>query len=341
MKQQRFCCFFSNKIISDKNQPKPFQNYPISDLVTWTLYRQNCWYYSSWRSNSWCRGRRRGRRRRGWLDLWVFIWIWIGYRCLSLGFGALLRQRVAESPVGDEAIPPSNNQSKELSRSQNPKKPYLKRCRMYKKEETKNLENKVPQSHLYSLVPQIFEWAFQSDWTAYFFEHLSHFHFFSPCFLQKCFFIPVKSPKALDGSWWTQDGSGQTYTRFRTSLLDLCRSFHGRLWPRRWSCKFWSRWNPLLQISQTNRFVAMRVLGDKAITSASGSAKFEHQTKLNNLPFRQTSVVYFWRSIDFTWHSGEVSFFLGCGLGWRRLISGRRHAGLTGSCRDGHRRRII
>lgn len=26
-----------------------------------------------------------------------------------------------------------------------------------------NLENKVPQSHLYSLVPQILEWAFQSD----------------------------------------------------------------------------------------------------------------------------------------------------------------------------------
>ena len=136
----------------------------------------------------------------------------------------------------------------------------------------KNLENKVPQSHLYSLVPQILEWAFQSDCTAYFFEHFSHFHFFSPCFLQKCFFIPVRSPRALDGSWCTQDCSGHTYTLFFTSLLDLCLSFHGRLWPRRWSCRFWSLWNPLLQISQTNRFVAIRVFGDRAITSASGSA---------------------------------------------------------------------
>lgn len=136
-----------------------------------------------------------------------------------------------------------------------------------------DLENKVPQSHLYSLVPQTFKWAFQSDWTAYFFAHLSHFHFFSPCFLQKCFFIPVKSPKALDGSWCTQDGSGQTYTRFRISFPDLCRSFHGRLCPLRWSCKFWSLWNPLLQISHTNRFVANRDFGDRAITSASGSAK--------------------------------------------------------------------
>lgn len=71
------------------------------------------------------------------------------------------------------------------------------------------LEKSVPQSHLYSLVPQVFEWAFQSDWTAYFLEHFSHFHFFSPCFLLKCFFIPVRSPRALEGSWWTQVFSGQ------------------------------------------------------------------------------------------------------------------------------------
>ena len=31
----------------------------------------------------------------------------------------------------------------------------------------RNVENKVPQSHLYNLVPQVFIWAFQSDWTAY------------------------------------------------------------------------------------------------------------------------------------------------------------------------------
>ena len=73
-----------------------------------------------------------------------------------------------------------------------------------KSKKKKNLENKVPQSHLHSLVPQILEWAFQSDCTVYFFKHLSHFHFFSPCFLQKCFFIPVRSPRALDGSWCTK-----------------------------------------------------------------------------------------------------------------------------------------
>lgn len=134
-----------------------------------------------------------------------------------------------------------------------------------------DLENIVPQSHLYSLVPQIFKWAFKSDWTAYFFEHLSHFHFFSPCFLQKCFLIPVKSPNAREGSWWTHVVSGQTYTLFLTSLLDLCLSFQGRLWPLLWSCKFWSLWNPLLQISHTNLFVANRVFGDKATTSALGS----------------------------------------------------------------------
>lgn len=135
-----------------------------------------------------------------------------------------------------------------------------------------NLENRVPQSHLYSLVPQIFEWAFQSDWTAYRFEHLSHFHFFSPCFLEKCFLIPVRSPRAREGSWWTHVGSGHKYTFRRwTSLLLFCRSFHGRLWPRRCSWRFCSLWNPLLQTSHTNRFVAMSVFGDRAITSASGS----------------------------------------------------------------------
>lgn len=133
------------------------------------------------------------------------------------------------------------------------------------------LEKRVPQSHLYSLVPQVLEWAFQSDWTAYRFEHLSHFHFFSPCFLQKCFLIPVRSPRALEGSWCTQLASGHTYTFFLTSLLVLCLSFHGRLCPLLWSWRFWSLWNPLLQISQMNLFVAMSVLGDKAITSASGS----------------------------------------------------------------------
>jgi len=139
----------------------------------------------------------------------------------------------------------------------------------------------VPQSHRYSLLPQVFVWAFQSDCTAYFLEQRSHFHFFSPCFLQKCFLMPVRSPSALAGLWWTHEGSGHTYAFFRGSLLPRCRSFHGKLWPRRWSCRFWSRWNPLLQISQTKRFVAISVFGDKAITSASGSEKIKNKNTQN------------------------------------------------------------
>lgn len=134
-----------------------------------------------------------------------------------------------------------------------------------------NLEKMVPQSHLYSRVPQVFWWAFQSDCTAYFFEHLSHFHFFSPCFRLKCFLMPVRSPRARAGLWWTHAGSGHTYTLFLTSVVVLCLSFHGRLCPLRCSCRFWSLWNPLLQISHTNRFVAIRVVGDRTITSAVGS----------------------------------------------------------------------
>lgn len=141
----------------------------------------------------------------------------------------------------------------------------------YRTQVNNYLEKRIPQSHLYSLVPHVFEWAFQSDWTAYIFEHFSHFHFFSPCFLQKCFLIPVRSPRALEGSWWTHEGSGQTYAFFFTSLLLLCFSFQGRLWPLLCSCRFWSLGKPLWQISQTNLFVAIRVFGDKAITSASGS----------------------------------------------------------------------
>lgn len=135
------------------------------------------------------------------------------------------------------------------------------------------LENSVPQSHLYSRVPHVLEWAFQSEWTAYFLEHFSHLYFFSPCFLLKCFFIPVRSPSARDAWWWTQLFSGQIYTFFFISLLVLCLNFHGKLWPLLWSCRFWSLWNPLLQISHTNRFVAIRVFGDRAITSASGSVE--------------------------------------------------------------------
>uniref|UniRef100_A0A0A9DZF5 Uncharacterized protein n=1 Tax=Arundo donax TaxID=35708 RepID=A0A0A9DZF5_ARUDO len=84
--------------------------------------------------------------------------------------------------------------------------------------------------------------------------------------------MPVRSPRARAGSWCTQPGSGHTYTFLRPASLGLrCFSFQGRLCPRRCSCRFWSRWNPLPHTSHTYRFVAIRVRGDSAITSASGS----------------------------------------------------------------------
>ncbi|BAS90530.1 Os04g0566450, partial [Oryza sativa Japonica Group] len=87
--------------------------------------------------------------------------------------------------------------------------------------------------------------------------------------------MPVRSPRARAGSWWTHVGSGHRYTRRRCACAGFfCFSFHGRLWPRRCSCRFCSRWNPLLHTSHTNRFVASSVLGDSAITSASGSGRF-------------------------------------------------------------------
>ena len=110
-------------------------------------------------------------------------------------------------------------------------------------------------------------------------EHLSHFHFFSPCFLRKCFSMPVKSPKAWLGSWWTQFGSGQTYTLLLTCEFGLCFSFQGKLCPLLWSWRFWSLWNPLWHTSQMYLFAAIRVLGDSATTSASGSAKITHKKR--------------------------------------------------------------
>lgn len=196
------------------------------------------------------------------------------------------------------------------------------------------LEKRVPQSHLYSLVPQVLECAFQSDWTAYFFEHLSHFHFFSPCFLQKCFLIPVRSPNALDGSWCTQLVSGHTYTFFLISLLVLCFSFHGRLCPLLWSCRFWSLWNPLLQISHTNLFVAIRVLGDKAITSAPGSVLIQFPQNKNikqEFHFLDMIGVLIWiyhicyhKDKNWTWVAWLISLLLDycccCWLGLRLKI---------------------
>jgi len=57
------------------------------------------------------------------------------------------------------------------------------------------------------------------------------------------------SNRALDGSCCTHIGSGHTDTFFLTSLFVLCLSFHGRLRPRLCSCRFWSVWNPLSDLT--------------------------------------------------------------------------------------------
>ncbi|RYR38941.1 hypothetical protein Ahy_A09g044291 [Arachis hypogaea] len=63
-------------------------------------------------------------------------------------------------------------------------------------------------------------------------------------------------------------------TQTTTTSFALCRSFHGRLCPRRCNCRFWSLWNPFLHMSHTKWFFAINDFGDRAITSTSGSACF-------------------------------------------------------------------
>nr|GMC54988.1 hypothetical protein Iba_chr01eCG3160 [Ipomoea batatas] len=63
-----------------------------------------------------------------------------------------------------------------------------------------------------------FGMAFQSDRTAYFLLHRSHLNFFSPCFRQKCFLIPVRSPRAREG------GGGRTWSPGRRTRVSWgCR----------------------------------------------------------------------------------------------------------------------
>ena len=57
------------------------------------------------------------------------------------------------------------------------------------------------------------------------------------------------SYRAPDGSCCTHVDSGHTYTFFLTSLFVLCLSFHGRLRPLLCSCRFWSVWNPLSDLT--------------------------------------------------------------------------------------------
>ena len=78
-------------------------------------------------------------------------------------------------------------------------------------------------------------------------------------------------------------GSGHRYTFFLTSFVVFCLSFQGRLCPLLCSCRFCSLWNPLLHTSQMNLFVAIRVLGDSAITSASGSVQFQKSQTRNQI----------------------------------------------------------
>ena len=127
---------------------------------------------------------------------------------------------------------------------------------------------RVPQSHLYSLVSQTLEWDFRSDWTAYLLEHLSHFHFF---FLQNCFLIPVKSlieplmghaahilargtqtpsssPLCLSSAWAFMAGCALVYAAAGSGLFGT-----------------------LCQISHTNLLVANNDFVDKALNSTSGS----------------------------------------------------------------------
>uniref|UniRef100_A0A804MS96 Uncharacterized protein n=1 Tax=Zea mays TaxID=4577 RepID=A0A804MS96_MAIZE len=143
-----------------------------------------------------------------------------------------------------------------------------------KKKTMTHLVKSVPQSQRYSRVPQVLACALRSAWTAYRLAQRGHAQRFSPCLRQKCFLIPVRSPSARAGEWCTQAGSGHTYTRRRGGGAPgpRCRRRQGRLWPRRCSCRFWSRWKPLPHTSHTKRFVASSVPGESAITSASGSA---------------------------------------------------------------------
>ena len=48
------------------------------------------------------------------------------------------------------------------------------------------------------------------------------------------------------------------------------------LWRRLCICKFWSRWKPWLQISQTYLSDSINVLGERATTSAPGSGYVKH-----------------------------------------------------------------
>ncbi|THU59065.1 hypothetical protein C4D60_Mb03t21060 [Musa balbisiana] len=132
-----------------------------------------------------------------------------------------------------------------------------------------HLEKTRPQSQEWPRVPQAL-------------EHLAHTHCrWLLCLRRKCFLIPTRSPRAWHGSWCRHVGSGHTNTRFRTSAASRRSSFHGTLCRRRCICRFWSLWNPWLQISHTYRSDSSSVLGDSDTTSASGSSD-HHRNQRHN-----------------------------------------------------------
>ena len=146
--------------------------------------------------------------------------------------------------------------------------------------EERNLENTRPQSQEWPLVPHVLMWALKSDWTAYPLEHFSQTYcFWLLCFLLKCFLMPTRSPRAWHGSWCKQLGSGQTNTFFFTTCVSLFSNFHGTLCLLLCIWRFWSLWNPWLQISQTYLSDSSKVFGERDTTSASGSVCIRRKKK--------------------------------------------------------------
>lgn len=103
--------------------------------------------------------------------------------CSNLAINSLITiiiitQRLTRRPMNNKTIPPASQEPTKIPTFSMTGKQYLKR----EEKDVVYLEKSVPQAHSYSRVPQTLTCAFQSVRTAYHFEHLSHFHFFSPCF---------------------------------------------------------------------------------------------------------------------------------------------------------------
>ncbi len=83
----------------------------------------------------------------------------------------------------------------------------------------------------------------------------------SRCFeVQRCIDLDCSVDYCLSSRSWRIHSSWSTTIRART------------LWRRLCICRFWSLWKPWLQISQMYLSDSIKVFGDSATTSASGSA---------------------------------------------------------------------